>query len=209
MPPMSWLLLVAAAALVIFIVYTLIRRRSGVRQSINWEAMGLSRMPGVRSSLGSRLNQKQRERLIWEALGSGDLDMMLRALDIPGYTPERHFILGSIVSVTYAMRDEDPEMRALCEAISWKHVEEFPRLARSLKANGRLNNKAHTSLPRVPTFQYLATLLCEKGEYDKAVEVCNRAISFGLSDGTKGDYHGRIKRIRQFQERETAERKPA
>ena len=51
---MSWLLLVAAAALVIFIVYTLMRRRSGIRQSINWETMGLSRMPGVRSSLSSR-----------------------------------------------------------------------------------------------------------------------------------------------------------
>jgi len=208
MQPMSWLLLVAAAALVIFIVYTLIRRRSGIRQSINWETMGLSRMPGVRSSLSSRLNQKQRERLIWEALGSGDLDMMLRALDIPGYTPERHFILSSIVSVTYAMREEDPEMRALCEAIAWKHIEEFPRLARSLKAGGRLN-KANPTLPRVPTFQYLATILSEKAEYDKAVEVCNRAISFGLSDGTKGDYQGRIKRIRQFQERETAERKLA
>lgn len=208
MSPVTWLLLVAAAALVIFIVYTLIRRRSGIRQSINWETMGLSRMPGVRSSLGSRLNQKQRERLIWEALGSGDLDMMLRALDIPGYTPERHFILTSIVSVTYAMREEDPEMRALCEAIAWKHIEEFPRLARSLKAGGRLN-KANPTLPRVPTFQHLATILADRAEYDKAVEVCNRAISFGLSDGTKGDYHGRIKRIRQFQDRETAERKLA
>ena len=97
---------------------------------------------------------------------------------------------------------------ALCEAIAWKHIEEFPRLARSLKAGGRLN-KANPSLPRVPTFQLLATILSEKAEYDKAVEVCNRAISFGLSDGTKGDYRGRIKRIRQFQERETAERRPA
>ncbi len=115
MQPMSWLLLVVAAALVIFIVYTLIKRRSGIRQSISWETMGLSWMPGVRNSLSSRLNQKQRERLIWEALGSGDLDMMLRALDIPGYTPERHFILSSIVSVTYAMSEEEPEMLALLE----------------------------------------------------------------------------------------------
>ena len=208
MPSLLWLLVVAAAALILFIVYTLLRRRAGIRQSINWETMGLTRTAGLRNSLGSRLNQKQRERLIWEAMGSDDLDMMLRALDIPGYTPERHFILGSIVSVTYTMRDEDPDMRTLCEAIAWKHVEEFPRLARALKTNSR-TNKGKPALPRVPTFQYLATILAEKGEYDQAVAVCQKAISFGLSDGTKSGYEGRIKRIRLIQERAKAQGHPA
>ncbi|MFU8815520.1 MAG: hypothetical protein ACNA7W_09250 [Pseudomonadales bacterium] len=50
-------------------------------------------------------------------------------------------------------------------------------------------------LPRVPTFQKYATLLTEDGEYGTAIEVCRRAISFGLEDGTKAGYEGRIARI--------------
>ena len=104
----------AAAVLIAFIVWTLARRRVGPSQTIKWETMGLTRLTDLRGGRGRNLSQKQREQLIWEALGSGDLDMMIRALDIPGYTPERHFIMSSIVSVTYGMRDESIEMRELC-----------------------------------------------------------------------------------------------
>ena len=41
-------------------------------------------------------------------------------------------------------------------------------------------------LPRVPTFQQYSTLLTEDGNFKRAVEICELAISFGLRDGTTG-----------------------
>ena len=38
------------------------------------------------------------------------------------------------------------------------------------------------------TFQDLATVYTEDGEYDKAIAVCEIAIAFDLHDWTKGDY---------------------
>lgn len=204
---MNWLLGAAAAVLIAFIFWTLRRRRVGAAQTINWETMGLTRLKDLRGGRGRNLSQKQREQLIWEALGSGDLDMMIRALDVPGYTPERHFIMSSIVSVTYGMRDESIEMRELCAEMAWKHLSEFPRLSRALKASGKWSNNK-SGLPRVTTFQYLSTLLTERGEYEKAAEVCKKAISFDLSDGTKSGYEGRIKRIRLAQEKAETEGHP-
>ncbi|MFQ5503114.1 MAG: hypothetical protein ACE5EQ_12595 [Phycisphaerae bacterium] len=198
-----WSLIIASGGLILYIVYTLIQRHRGESEPINWETMGVSRFADLQIARNRKLNQKQREKLIWEALGSGDLDMMIRALDIPGFTPERHFILSSIVSVTYGMRDEDSEMRALCETIAGKHIREFPRLARSLRASRRANGQT-PELPHVSTFQYLATLLTEKGEYHKAIEICELAISYGLNDGTKSGFQGRIQRIRQMRDRMNA-----
>jgi hypothetical protein len=52
-------------------------------------------------------------------------------------------------------------------------------------------------VPRVPTFQNLSTLLAEDGDHQQAIEVCEKAIRFGLSDGTKGDFPARIERLRK------------
>ncbi|VVB64842.1 Uncharacterised protein [uncultured archaeon] len=64
---------------------------------------------------------------------------------------------------------------------------------------GRYQDKGGLSarFPHVPTFQYLATVYTEDGEYEKAIEVCENAIAFGLHDWTKGDYQARIKRIKK------------
>ena len=50
-------------------------------------------------------------------------------------------------------------------------------------------------------FPYLATVLTEDGHYDEAIEVCRKAINFGLDDGTKSGFAGRIERIRKKQHR--------
>ncbi|MCJ8305048.1 hypothetical protein [Shewanella sp.] len=44
-------------------------------------------------------------------------------------------------------------------------------------------------------FMHLSTLLNDCGEFDSAIDVCRKAIEYGLSDGTVTGFEGRIIRI--------------
>ncbi|MEW5875982.1 MAG: hypothetical protein AB1752_12475 [Candidatus Zixiibacteriota bacterium] len=126
---------------------------------------------------------------IFSATYSGDLDRMLRAADRKASRLERHFLLLNIVMLTYKRRD-DPRMRMLCRMFSEVHLREFDELAPALKADFGF-------LPRVPTFQFYAAILTEDGQFQKAIDVCRRAIAFGLHDGTQSGFEGRIARIQK------------
>ena len=52
------------------------------------------------------------------------------------------------------------------------------------------------TLPRVPSFVWLATALAEEGRIEEAIEVCEAAARLGLEDGTKGGYAGRAAKLR-------------
>lgn len=101
-----------------------------------------------------------------------------------------HFAYLNIINQTYNRRG-DQVTRALFTKLAIEHVEMF----RAIRAP--LMKQCYGKLPHVPTFQYLATVYAEDGEYNKAIEVCEKAISFGLSDWTKSGYEGRIERIRK------------
>ena len=105
---------------------------------------------------------------------------------------DQHYLYLEAIAYAYKHRKDGLVMRDICESLAWDHLDDFPRMTRALKRDIGF-------LPLVPTFQQLATVLTEKGEYDKAVSVCEQALSYGLRDGTKGDYEGRIERIRKKQ----------
>lgn len=128
----------------------------------------------------------------FDAWTSGDLQHMLRALSTPTNPVDRHFLLQSIVQEAYKKRD-NPAMRAKCIQIAALHLAEFPHIAPALKTD------MGGTLPRVATFQHFATVLTEDREYDRAIEVCELALQFGLEDGTKSGFEGRIRRIRREQ----------
>lgn len=96
----------------------------------------------------------------------------------------------SIVNETYKQR-KNPKMADKCFEIGRLHIKEFPTIAPGLKKEmgGRL--------PRVTTFQKLATVLAEKGDFDEAIMICKTALSFGLQDGTKSGFKGRISRLKK------------
>ena len=119
---------------------------------------------------------------------SNDLEKMLKATELGTTLSNRHFLLQSIVSESYSLR-KDEEYKTLCEKFSEIHLKEFEQIFKTLKEEF----KGFT--PVVKTFQYYATLLTEKEEFEKAIKVCELAISYGLEDGTKGCYEGRISRI--------------
>ena len=124
------------------------------------------------------------------AIYDGDLDQMLRALPLRTKPIHRHLLLQTIVGITYAQR-RVPTMRAKCREIAFLHLSEIPGLLPHLIRELRV-------VPRVTTFQHLATLLAEDGEHDRAIEVCRLALAHGLKDGTKSGYAGRIARIQKM-----------
>ncbi|MBK7626011.1 MAG: hypothetical protein IPJ16_02215 [Bacteroidales bacterium] len=124
----------------------------------------------------------------FRAWTSGNLEEMLKAANTQTNPIDRHFLLQSIVTESYKLR-KDEKYRKICTEFSEKHLQEFPSLAPALKED------MGGSLPRISTFQHYATILTENEEYEKAIEVCQLAISYGLHDGTKAGFEGRISRI--------------
>lgn len=122
---------------------------------------------------------------------SGDVGRMVAALDVKTNPIDRHFLLLSLVQETYKRRSQ-LEMAAFCADTAELHLREFPGLVGPLQEDFGI-------LPRVPTFQYYATLLTERGDFEKAINVCQAAIKYGLKDGTKSGFDGRIKRIQKAQ----------
>ena len=128
---------------------------------------------------------------VFEAWSSGDLSQMLKVLTTRTNFVDRHFLLMSIVNVAYRNRKSDSKMRDLCKRISELHIQEFPNIAPAL------SKEMGGFLPWVTTFQHYATVLTEDGEFQKAIEVCEKAIIYGLHDGTQSGFEGRIVRIKK------------
>ena len=127
----------------------------------------------------------------FRAWTSGDLTEMLKAVKTKTNPIDRHFLLQSIVDATYKLRKED-KYRQLCIEFAEKHLQEFPNIAPALKAD------MEGALPRITTFQNYATVLTENGNFEKAIHICELALKYGLHDGTKSGYEGRISRIKKI-----------
>jgi hypothetical protein len=132
---------------------------------------------------------------VCEAWQSGDLKRMLHAMSLKTNPIDRHFLLLSIVEQTYAKRS-DPQMREICRSVGETHIQEFGEIVPALKTD------FHGIIPRVPTFQHLATVYTEDGNYDQAIEVCKTAIRHGLDDNTKSGFEERITRIERQRKKE-------
>lgn len=120
---------------------------------------------------------------------TGDVPRMVAALEVDTNPIDRHFLLLNLVQETYKRRAQ-ADMAALCAETAELHLREFPSLVGPLLQDLGV-------LPRVPTFQHYATLLTEHGEFEKAIHVCETALSYGLHDGTKSGFEGRIRRIQK------------
>ena len=135
----------------------------------------------------------------FNAWTSGDLGRMVNAVDTDTNPIDRHFLLQGIAARSYKDRD-NPKMRRLFHRIAEKHLAEFPDLAKALRT------EFSGDLPRVTTFQHLATVLTEEGKFKEAIRICEAAMEYGLSDGTKSGYEGRIRRIQKKEEPERKSR---
>lgn len=149
-----------------------------------------SKGSAVPSTTVTRKGQTVPADAVFEAWTSGDLDKMLAVAEAPTNEIDRHFLLMSIVDQTYKLR-QNPKTRSLCIKFAERHISEFAGIAPVLKA------EHNGVLPRVSTFQKYATLLTEDEQFERAIQVCEAAINYDLSDGTKSGFAGRILRIRK------------
>ena len=124
-----------------------------------------------------------------EPIASNDLDYLLKELYKRTRPLDIHFIYLNILEQLYKRRKE-PEMKALLIRLADEHIERFKTFADPLVGLCGF-------MPSVPTFKYLATVLTEDGEYEKAIEVCQKATSYGVHNGTKGGFPARIERIKK------------
>jgi len=133
----------------------------------------------------------------FRAWTSGDLDKMLKAASTKTNPIDRHYLLQSIVDETYKLREKE-KYRNLCTKYAEMHLKEFPSIAPVLK------DEMNGILPRITTFQHYATVLTEDNDYDRAIEICEKALEYGLHDNTISGFEGRIARIKKKAEKDNA-----
>jgi hypothetical protein len=129
----------------------------------------------------------------WE---SRYLDLMLKTLPNISNPIDRHFLYGHILSMIYKKRN-DNRMRMLYKRIATENISEFEIITGSLQREFRRVRRKYHRPTRDSTFERLAMMYAEDGEYDNAIAICEKAITYGLEDGTKHGFQGRIDRIRK------------
>lgn len=76
-----------------------------------------------------------------------------------------------------------------------KHIELLPKLEEAKNEDYKINGTIYSSKYCI-AYHKLAMAYEKKGCYSDAISICNEAISKGYSDGTKGDFEARIKKLK-------------
>jgi hypothetical protein len=151
----------------------------------------------VKTTYIKRNNKMIETDNVFEAWTSGNLHKMLEVINTPTNILDRHHLLQAIVNITYKDRKNETN-REICKQTAILHLDEMDNIIKSFKENPlHLDDNGTCILPRISTFQHYATVLTEDLKYNEAIEVCKKAINYGLHDNTKGGYEGRINRIKK------------
>ncbi len=115
-----------------------------------------------------------------------ELKALLKSEQDP-YT--RHLLYEKITEIAYKDRRKNKKMSDLMLNTGDEYVKEFESL------KGSVFKKMGDKPKQVIIFKQLAIALEEAKKFKQAVHICEKAIRFGLDDGTKTGYTGRIERI--------------
>lgn len=80
-----------------------------------------------------------------------------------------------------------------------KRINEYKKQGFGIEMYGDLENRLKNFKPlilRIPAFKQLAIIYEQQKKYDEAIKVCNKALEYGLSDGTKDGFEARINRLK-------------
>jgi hypothetical protein len=123
-------------------------------------------------------------------LGSGDVTEMAAILKVTEDPAQRDALLRQIVATYYRQRS-DPNVRELFYSFASQHIKEIPAVLEALEIS---EDEGPIS---IDTFKMIAITMTEDGRYDEAIDICKKALSLGLEDGTKTGFQGRIVRIKR------------
>lgn len=133
----------------------------------------------------TRISSKER---VDQALVSGNVDYMILTLDKTRDPILRNALLGHIIAEYYRQRDDDDAKEAFYR-YARLHVDEIPGVLEAMEKNGQ------DRPDRIETLRMIAIAMEQDGRYDEALEMCHMALSFGMQNGTKTGFEGRIERI--------------
>jgi hypothetical protein len=170
---------------------------------MNWFWISVGSLGAILYVIGKGRRHKKRARVpvsdkpkkgalfsdrVQQAVDSGDLAAMASLVKQTDDPLLRHTLLEPIVAAYYRQRS-DPASKKEFYRYAHQHIDLAPDL---LKA---LDKGAQDRPDRIDAFKMLAIALGEDGRYQAAIDVCRAALSFGLEDGTKTGFEGRITRL--------------
>lgn len=80
-----------------------------------------------------------------------------------------------------------------------KYIDLLPQLEEAKREDTRINKIDYPTNPYCIAYHKLAMAYEKSKCYNSAINICNDAISQGYSDGTKGGFEARIRRIKKKQ----------
>ena len=99
-----------------------------------------------------------------------------------------HYLYNSKIKTLYKKRNENKEYIELCIKYCKKDIELY---INKLRYEYPFNEKN----TRVPAFQRLAIIYEKRKEYQKAIEVCKKAIKYNMREKNKDDFEDRLARL--------------
>lgn len=100
-----------------------------------------------------------------------------------------HYFCEQAASCYYRQRKLRTDAVDLTIYFCLRDIELFPEYAKLMQ-----NLYDHIP-PKIMTFQQLAILYEKQGQYQKALEICELAMSYGLEDTTQGGYPARVEKL--------------
>lgn len=130
-----------------------------------------------------------------KAISAGDYEFaekrMLEGLAMEGTLTDKHFIYNDLIDLYYKQRNDRDDAIDLCIKYCKKDIE----IAGRFLGVQKRKYGSDTDLPRMPAFKRLAIIYENQEKYEKAIEICEKALDKGLDDNTKGGFEGRKDRL--------------
>ena len=101
---------------------------------------------------------------------------------------ELHFIYNHSIELYYKQRDSDSDFLEKAKEFCIKDIALFPKYEKEL-------NEGTASMSSCPSFKQLAIIYEKEGNFEEGIKICKLAIKYKLSDGTKGNFEGRLLKL--------------
>jgi len=113
--------------------------------------------------------------------------VLLSALEFEdGSATSTHFTYNALIDLYYKQRDDKENAIDQCIGYCLRDIEIADDFVEEFG-----------DVPRIPSFKRLAIIYEKQGRNKDALDVCDQAIKIGTTDGTKGGFEARKKRIRK------------
>jgi tetratricopeptide (TPR) repeat protein len=104
---------------------------------------------------------------------------------------DRHYAYIRLIQLYRELAAQNPEEKEALAAICRQDIELFPEFYEVW-----VTHYGHTvSVPYFPSFTVLAGIYEEQGRTDKAIEICELAVGYGLTETREEDYPERLDRL--------------